>query len=150
MWPRISMKLLEYPKVLGLKVLFPLGPPCYQWWVGTNSLKYGWKKSMVAVEIEPRTFGEAFFYQNRKTMAPPLFTFLQLVYLLSIMPEWCMIVEGRHMREHEGTLRALVSLLRRRLVHNLSLLAQLRTIFFLFNTRQDWLKIRIYAFSVNE
>ena len=34
-----AMKLLENPKVLGLKVLFPLGPTYYQWWVRTNSLK---------------------------------------------------------------------------------------------------------------
>ena len=35
-----AMKLLEYLKVSGLGVCFPLGPTCYQWRVGTNSLKY--------------------------------------------------------------------------------------------------------------
>ena len=45
------MKLLEFLKVLGLEVLFPLDLSCYQWRVGTNSLKYGGKKK-VLVELE--------------------------------------------------------------------------------------------------
>ena len=35
------MKPSEYLRVLWLEVIFPLGLTCYQWQVGTNSLKYG-------------------------------------------------------------------------------------------------------------
>ena len=34
-----SFKYKQYLKVLGKKVLFPQGLTCYQWWVGTKSLK---------------------------------------------------------------------------------------------------------------
>ena len=33
------MKSLEYLKVLVFEAFFRLVPTCYQWWVGTNSMK---------------------------------------------------------------------------------------------------------------
>ena len=38
------MKPQEYLRILGLEVLFRLGLTCYQWQVGTNSLKMDEKK----------------------------------------------------------------------------------------------------------